>query len=157
MAVTTASGLVNRKRIERITSNVSWTVPAGVYAIEVVAVGGGAGRTMNNNGGAGGNTTVTESGGAVITGVGAASALSHAHGSLGGGNAQANSGQAPSAYTSTGTGTVYHFPQNARGDAIPMSGTLAVSPGSTVAVVIGSGGTGTRTGGSGNATIRWEV
>lgn len=61
-----AASFTGRTRSVRFTSDTSWTVPPGVFFIQVEAVGGGAGRARNSDGAAGSNTTVVVSGKTIV-------------------------------------------------------------------------------------------
>lgn len=160
MAVTNASSRRNRQRIERLTSNTTFTVPAGVFSVDVEACGGGAGMAANNNGVAGANTTVA-GGGTTITALRAASAP------MGSGTTPPRNVQLGNGTPNTGESAKYiGFGINVAArtggssqihDAIPMRRTLATTPGGSLTVTVGAGGSSTGSGGSGYVLIRYTT
>jgi hypothetical protein len=150
-----SSSIGKQRRSSLFLSNTTWTVPDGVFYVEVEAVGGGAGASGGLS--AGSDTTVALTGG-TITAPGMASAPN--------GNVNTNVGAGT---PGTGEGrkglTGGNFSQGgsrdeqvARNNVVPKQrGGGAVTPGAGISVTIGAGASsGAQAGGSGYAIIRWE-
>ena len=167
MAATTASGRVTRSRVVRFTENTNWTVPPGVYYVEVEASGGGGGRTINSLGAGGSDTTVSFGASTVVgpavpvapTGrartdpirIGSWSNTNTGRGSLGSyGMSFSSSDRGPTGQTDLFAGDAGKVTEG-------FTGGLAVNPGGALSVIIGSGGSATTSGDSGFAVIRYEV
>jgi hypothetical protein len=130
-------------KVDEFTTSGTWTVPAGVtYAVaHIRAGGGGAGSTAT----AGGTSSVAFSGGTVsATGGNPADYIILTQGTAG----QANSGQGAFGFNSGGD------PGQASNGAYIVAGD-DVTPGGSITVTVGAGGTGTRAGGSGFVWIEY--
>jgi hypothetical protein len=149
------------KRKVHFGSNTSWTVPSGVFYVEATVCGGGGGSTNNNNGVVGNASTAAHSS-ATITGGGAAGLPEFYTTGIDFGTSRQSPAQANTGYTAN------FFTYNVRGSsgtgemlqmhALPITGGLFVSPGDTVTITIGAGGSGGHsTGGSGYVDIEYEV
>lgn len=145
-------------RFARFTTNGTFTVPAGVFFVNVIVCGGGAGATANNVGAAGSASTVAL-GAVTITGPGMASNPTQSPRQPIFGNATPNTGdagrRAAPAFTGVGGERTNNPHEDNRGNVVIAGG--PVTPGGSVTVTIGNGGSGTSDGGSGFAQILWEV
>ena len=148
------SGVSKMRNVATFTTSGTWTVPAGVtYAVAHIRGGGGA---MSQSGAtSGGNSSVAFASGTVTANGGQFVNLWPA--APGGSSGAANSGLAArggsiwtsAAYTSFGADTA--------GDGAEIVAGGEVTPGASITVTVGSGGTGTLTGGSGFVYIEYEV
>jgi hypothetical protein len=142
-----------------VSSNLTYTVPAGVHHLHVIAYGGGSGISLNNNGAVGGNTTVALPSGTIT-------AYGHQQPNVASGgrdtqvirntNGATNSGAtaARANYVHRGGPEVdYQGPRR----STPVEATSSVTPGGTIAITIGAGGSASANGGSGSVLITYEV
>ena len=169
---TTDLRLLGPHGVIAITSGTSWTVPAGIFRVfaEVFGGGGGGGgggagltNVHGGAGGAGGTTTfdtLSTTGGAGggggpysgSSGSGSGGAA-HAGGSggtinrLGGGSTGGNAGGGGASGVSSGSGAA----GACGGNGGYAASFLAVSPGTTITIAVGSAGGGGSAGGNGGA------
>lgn len=161
MQVYTGSAWANvgtQTNIARFTASGTWTVPAGVtYATAyILGGGGGIGSAASGAGGtssfafAGG--TISAAGGAALNLVNALSAVTVA--------APANSGRG-AFYAAAASGSFYGYMGNNQiGDGVYTVAGGATTPGASITVTIGAGGTAGTTGaagGSGFIYVEFEV
>ena len=136
-------------KVDRFTASGTWTVPAGVtYAVAHIRGGGGAAAGTVANGG---NSSVAFASG-TVTANGGTSVTAYSEGTTGTAGSD-NSGQGGFTYGGNGFGTVTVVLRGADGAEV-VAGS-AVTPGDSVTVTVGAGGTGTRAGGSGYVWIEY--
>lgn len=141
-----------RHRRETFTSSGTWTVPAGVTYAIVQVMGGGGGES-----GSGGTSSVAFSGGTVSALGGTATGVDGSITSrISRINGVANSGH--SSYTNGDRNSAAARANGSLGNAatarmLTYGGT--VTPAESITVTVGSGGTGTATGGSGLVIIEY--
>lgn len=143
---------VKEKKIAAFTASGTWTVPAGVTYAIAHCLGGGGGTSADATATAGGDSsvvlntlTVTSPGGLEGNGTGDGNSFQSE-------SAPSNSGMgARGWYTGVGRSGV----QNSGYYSQWITGGDAVTPAASVTVTVGSGGTGSATGGSGYVYIEY--
>jgi len=149
------SGYMKQVKVEKFTASGNWTVPAGAtYAVAHIRAGGGGvstsiGSPTTTNGG---DSSVAFTSG-TITATGGASGgpvyIESPQGTAG----ATNSGQGGFIYGGNGFGTI--TPVLRGGDGAEVVSGADVVAGSSIAVVVGAGGQGTKAGGSGYVWIEY--
>ena len=138
----------------RFTGNGTWTVPAGVdYAVAHMR-GGGSGVTRGIAGNVGGQSSVAFATGTVVAFGMNRMALSTATGGQRYISSPANSGASGSGKIEDGGGRAGN--RRSPGAMPVITAGSVVTPGQSVAVVVGAGGTGSANGGSGYVWIEYQ-
>ena len=138
-------------KVDRFASSGTWTVPAGVtYAVAHIRGGGGAAAGTVANGS---NSSVAFASG-TITANGGTSVTAYSEGTTGTAGAD-NSGQGGFTFGGNGFQTVTVVLRGADGAEVVAG--ADVTPGASIAVTVGAGGTGTKAGGSGYVWIEYQV
>lgn len=151
-----AVGASKVKKVDRFTASGTWTVPTGVtYAIAHIRGGGGGIGVENNGAGDGGSSSVAFASGTVTATGGTKFAVAGAGGNIIGNisyAAQANSGHGASGTAGKGTSA---SAGRAEDGALIVAG-AATTPGASISVVVGAGGTaGSPNGAAGGSGYVW--
>lgn len=154
-------GRADRTRKVVFQSSGTWTVPAGVFWAEAEVVGGGSGRARNNDGTAGTDTTVAFTGG-TITGEAMGATPTPNAAAFQVSDAPANSGESALVSASGNylfaNGTYSGGPGSwTRPPVSKVRAGASVTPGASITITVGAGGSATGDGGSGYAIIYYEV
>jgi hypothetical protein len=163
MAISSFPAALNKRNIVTLTSGTSWTVPAGVTAVNVTLFGGGGGSggvctrdSTATSGGTGGTTTFT--GATSATGGSGSSARNQTlttdpvlnYASLAGiANTGVGAFGTAGWYFSGGLGYP-NASQNGRNGQV-ISSNVSTTPGASISYAIGAGGTAGASGSSGLA------
>lgn len=144
------------RRVIRFGSSGSWTVPSGVYYVDVYGSGGGAGNATSGLGVAGSSTTVALTGGTVT--LPGRPAMRSTGDNYGGVVTPGKNGTGSSAtFLSSQRRSGGHVYLETDADEQIHRGGGAVTPGTVVTITIGAGGSSGANGGSGYAVIEYEV